>query len=510
MLAHIDSCAILGIDAHLVRVEADVGGGNPHFVVVGLPDDAVRESKDRVASAMRNSQFNFPMRRITVNLAPADIRKEGPAFDLPIALCLLAATEQFISPDMADLAAVGELALDGSVRAVAGVLPIALGAKASGKTGLIIPEANGLEASVVEGIDIYPVKTLWEAAEIISNPSARKPLPTTVSQLNLDSPDYGLDFAEVKGQPHVKRALEVAAAGGHNVLMAGPPGAGKSMLAMRLPTILPPLSVDEALEVSKVYSISGKLPKDAALITTRPFRSPHHTISTPGLAGGGTTPKPGEISLAHHGVLFLDELPEFNRGALEVLRQPMEEGKVHISRAAGSMTYPAQLMLVAAMNPCPCGYFMDSIRPCKCTHGSIQRYLHRVSGPLLDRVDIHIEVPRLNREELLSNNSEESSAAIRARVRRARDVQDQRFTGTSVFCNAHMRPRQVKKFCPLSEPVQRFLSGAVESLGLSARAFDRIVKLARTIADLENAEKITTTHVAEATQYRSLDRKLWG
>ena len=510
MLAHIDSCAILGIDAHLVRVEADVGGGNPHFTVVGLPDEAVRESKDRVASAMRNSQFYFPLHRITVNLAPADVRKEGPSFDLPIALCLLAATEQFVSTDMADFAAVGELALDGSVRAVAGVLPIALGAKAAAKKRLILPAENALEATVVEGLEIYPVKTLWEAAEVVSNPSARKAASTTASKWNLDQPDYGLDFSEVKGQAHVKRALEVAAAGGHNLLMAGPPGAGKTMLATRLPTILPPLSLEEALEVSKVYSICGRLPKDTALITTRPFRAPHHTISTPGLAGGGTIPRPGEISLAHHGVLFLDELPEFNRDALEVLRQPMEDGKVNITRAAGSMTYPARLMLVAAMNPCPCGFFMDSTRPCKCTHGAIQRYLHRVSGPLLDRVDIHIEVPRLTQDELLSANNEESSASIRGRVHRAREIQSRRFAGTSLFCNAHMNPRQLRQFCPLSEPVQRFLRGLVESLGLSARAFDRILKLSRTIADLEGADQITTSHIAEAAQYRSLDRKLWG
>jgi magnesium chelatase family protein len=450
------------------------------------------------------------MRRITINLAPADIRKEGPSFDLPIALCIMAATEQFISPDLTDFAAVGELSLDGSVRPVAGVLPIALGAKAAGKKGLIVPKANAPEACVVEGIDVYPVQTLWEAAEVVSNPSARKPAPCTAHEWNLNSPTYNIDFSEVKGQIHVKRALEVAAAGGHNVIMAGPPGAGKTMLAMRLPSILPPLSLNESLEVTKIYSISGKLPRDAALLTTRPFRAPHHTISTPGLAGGGTTPRPGEISLAHHGVLFLDELPEFSRDALEVLRQPLEEGQVHISRVAGSTTYPARLMLIASMNPCPCGFFMDAARPCKCTHGAIQRYLHRVSGPLLDRVDIHIEVPRLKQDELLSTNSEESSLTIRARVEAARQIQTRRFNGSDIYCNAQMLPRQLKEFCPLSEDIQHFLRGIIEQLGLSARAFDRIVKLSRTIADLANEETITLTHIAEAAQYRSLDRKLWG
>ena len=510
MLGQIDSCAIQGIDALPVQVEVDVGGGKPFLTIVGLPDEAVKESKVRVASALRNSQFEFPMHRIAINLAPADIRKEGPSFDLPIALCVLAATEQFKSLDMADFAAVGELSLDGSLRAVAGVLPIALGAKAAGKKALIIPYDNALEATVVEGMDVYPAKTLWEAAEIISNPSTRRPAPTGLGKWILEQPEYCVDFAEVKGQAHVKRALEVAAAGGHNVLMAGPPGAGKSMLAMRLPTVLPPLSLEEALEVSKIYSICGKLPKETALITTRPFRAPHHTISTPGLAGGGTNPRPGEISLAHHGVLFLDELPEFNRDALEVLRQPMEEGQVNISRAAGSVTYPARLMLVAAMNPCPCGFFMDSIRPCKCTHGAIQRYLHRVSGPLLDRVDIHIEVPRLRQDELLAHDHEETSAAIRARVMRSRQIQSGRFAGTKIFCNAHMAPRQLKQFCHLSDAIQRFLRGTIEQLGLSARAFDRIVKLSRTIADLAGEEEITLSHVAEAAQYRSLDRKLWG
>ena len=509
MLARIDSCAVLGIQAHLVQTQVDVGAGLARVTIVGLPDKAVQESGERVASAIRNSHFSFPASRVTINLAPADIRKEGPSFDLPIALAVLAATEQIAGPDMEDLVAVGELSLDGSVRPIAGVLPIALAARDAGRSGLIVPADNVAEATVVEGLPIYPVRTLWEASEVLAYPDRRQPAPSTVGDWGLSEPEYQVDFSEVKGQGHVKRALEVAAAGGHNVVMVGPPGAGKTMLAMRLPTILPSLRMEEALEVTKVYSISGQLPRGAGLITTRPFRSPHHTISAAGLAGGGALPKPGEVSLAHYGVLFLDELPEFGRDVLEVLRQPLEEGVVNVSRVAGSANFPARVMMVAALNPCPCGFFMDATRGCSCSISKIRGYLHRISGPLMDRVDVQLEVPRLPKDDILAEEDGESSQAIRARVRRAREVQAQRFQGGGIFCNAHMRPRDLRKHCPLSEDVRGFLSGAIDQLGLSARAFDRVVKLSRTIADLDGSGDISLPHVAEAIQYRGLDRKLW-
>ena len=498
------------METHLVQAQVDVGAGQAKTTIVGLPDKAVQEASERVASAVRNSNFAFPAHRVTVNLAPADIRKEGPVFDLPIALALLAATEQIAPNDMLDLVAVGELSLDGAVRPIHGVLPIALAARKAGKKGLIVPADNVAEASVVEGLAVYPVRTLWEAAEVIAWPERRQPAPCTAGEWRLSSPEYLVDFSEVKGQQHAKRALEVAAAGGHNVVMVGPPGSGKTMLAVRLPTVLPPLRMEEALEVTKVYSISGKVPKGVGLISTRPFRSPHHNTSAASLAGGGTIPKPGEVSLAHHGVLFLDELPEFSRDALEVLRQPLEDGIVNVSRVAGTAEFPARVMMVAALNPCPCGYFMDATKNCTCSVSKIRQYLQRISGPLLDRVDIQIEVPRLHREEMLGSGDGETSARVRARVERAREVQARRFAGDGIFCNAHMRPRDLRKHCPLSDEVRKFLSGAIDQLGLSARAFDRVVKLSRTIADLEGAEQIGANHVAEAMQYRGLDRKLWS
>ena len=510
MLARIDSCAVLGIEAHLVQTQVDVGTGLAKVTIVGLPDTAVQEARERVASAIRNSNFAFPAHRVTINLAPADIRKEGPAFDLPIALAVLAATEQIAGEDVERLVAVGELSLDGSVRPISGVLPIALAARDARRAGLIVPADNVAEATVVEGLNVYPVRTLWEAAEVVAQPEQRQPAPPSAGEWRLSDPKYPTDFSEVKGQPHVKRALEVAAAGGHNVVMVGPPGSGKTMLAMRIPTILPPLRTEEALEVTKVYSISGKLPAGRGLMTTRPFRSPHHTISAAGLAGGGTIPTPGEISLAHHGVLFMDELPEFGRDALEVMRQPLEDGVVSVSRVAGTADFPARVMLVAALNPCPCGYYMDATRSCSCSVTKIRRYLQRISGPLLDRVDIHIEVPRLKKEELLTPANGEPSSAVRVRVKQARETQAGRFAEAGIYCNAHMLPRHLKQFCPISDEVRSFLSNAIDQLGLSARAFDRVVKLSRTIADLDGSEQIALPHVAEAIQYRGLDRKLWA
>jgi len=510
MLARVDSTAILGIDAYIVEVEVDVSRGMRLFTIVGLPDAAVQESKERVQAAIKNSGFEFPAQRLTINLAPADVRKEGPAFDLPIALGLLAATGQVKPDQLGRYLILGELSLDGSVRPVSGVLPAALRARAAGRERLLVPAENAREAAVVEGIEVCPVNSLYEAVQLLNGEGESPIIVGEASCLDLSAPDYEVDFSEVKGQEHVKRALEVAAAGGHNILASGPPGAGKTMLARRLPTILPPLTLEEALEVTKLYSISGLLSRETALVTTRPFRSPHHTISNAGLVGGGSIPRPGEISLAHHGVLFLDELPEFRRDVLEVLRQPLEDGVVTIARAASSLTYPARFTLVAAMNPCPCGYYGDSGRECSCSSGQIRRYLMRISGPLLDRIDIHIEVPRLRQEELVEAPLGEPSAAIRARVMRARARQQERFAGRGFFCNAHMRPKDLRAFCPVEEEARNLLRTAIAQLSLSGRAYDRILKLARTIADLEGQEEIQVPHVAEAIQYRSLDRKLWG
>jgi len=509
-LARVYSAAILGIEAYLVQVEVDVSRGLRAFTIVGLPDPAVQESKERVQTAIRNSQLDFPSRRITINLAPADVRKEGPAFDLPIALGILAATGQVQPSSLERFVILGELSLDGSVRPISGVLPAALGARASGKEALMVPAGNGLEAAVVKDLEIYSVETLYEAVELLNGTTRPRPLEGPALDLDLQAPNYDTDFNDVKGQEHVKRALEVAAAGGHNSLLQGPPGAGKTMLARRLPTILPPLSLEEALEVTKLYSISGLLPADTALLKVRPFRAPHHTVSNAGLVGGGSIPRPGEVSLAHHGVLFLDELPEFRRDVLEVLRQPLEDGHVTLSRATTSLTYPARFTLVAAMNPCPCGYLGDSGRDCTCTPSQVRRYLMRISGPLLDRIDIHVEVPRLRQEDLINAPQGEDSAAIRQRVVQARRIQQQRFAGRGFFCNAHMKPKDLRTYCSTSREARELLKNAITQLSLSGRAYDRILKLSRTIADLAGAEQIDVVHVAEAIQYRSLDRKLWG
>jgi len=513
MLVRVDSSAILGVDAYIVEVEVDVAGGSALFTIVGLPDTAVQESRERVRAAIRNTGHDFPWnKRITINLAPADIKKVGPIYDLPIAVGILAASGQVSREFLPDMMIVGELSLDGAVRSVHGVLPMALAARQAEKKYVIVPESNTQEAAVVEGVDVYPVNCLTDVLQLMEDIQSVEPVKLDAAEFMLDRPEYDVDFSDVKGQEHVKRALEVAAAGGHNMVMIGPPGSGKTMLARRIPTILPPLTLDEAIETTKLFSVSGRLDSSTALITTRPFRAPHHTISNAGLCGGGTFPQPGEVSLAHQGVLFLDELPEFHRDVLEILRQPLEDGHITISRVAGSLTYPARFMMVAAMNPCPCGFYTDPTRNCTCTPWMIHKYLRRISGPLLDRIDIHIEVPRLKDQELVNQPTGETSGAIRARVERAREVQRQRFRndGAGIFCNAHMSARQIRKFCAPKDDVKDLLRTAINQLGLSARAYDRILKLARTIADLEGVEDITLAHVAEAVQYRSLDRKLWG
>jgi magnesium chelatase family protein len=510
MLARINSATLLGIDAVALQIEVDISRGLRSFTIVGLPDPAVRESRERVESAIRNSGFEFPIEKITVNMAPADIPKRGPAFDLPIALGILVASGQVSIDNLDEVVLAGELSLDGRVRRVSGALPTALGARAWGCRAVIVPPDNGREAAVVEDLEVYAAETLYDCVTLLEEGLLREPLHVSPEDLALDAPPYEVDFADVKGQDHVKRAMEIAAAGGHNMIMVGPPGSGKTMLARRLPTILPPMNLEEALEVTKLYSVSGLVGRDTALLTTRPFRHPHHTVSTAGLVGGGSIPQPGEVSLAHHGVLFLDELPEFSRSALEVMRQPLEDGHVTIARAQLTLTFPAQCQLVAAMNPCPCGYYGDQAKPCVCNAGAVARYRNQISGPLLDRIDIHIEVPRLTPDELLNRQQGESSADIRLRVLAARQRQEARFAGKPFFCNAQMTSRALREMCPLNAEAEGLLRRAIDQFALSARAHDRIVKLARTIADLAASEEIQVPHLAEAVQYRSLDRRLWG
>jgi len=508
MLSKVCSAAVNGIDAYPVEVEVNSGYGDTVIVVVGLPDAAVKESKDRVFTALGNSGYKFPMGRTTINLAPADVKKEGPSFDLPIALGILAASEQMETNLLDRYIVVGELALTGAVRSCKGILPIALRAQAEGKTGVLVPAENAAEAAVVAGLQVIPIQNLREAANFLAGEIRIPPAAVDLAHIFDHHDADELDFADVKGQESVKRALEIAAAGAHCLLLVGPPGTGKSMLSKRIPSILPPLTLAEALETTKIHSIVGLLKPGHALVTQRPFRAPHHTASDAGLLGGSINPTPGEISLAHNGVLFLDELPEFKRSVLETMRQPLEEGSVTISRAAGTMTFPSQFMLVAAMNPTPDGKMPGES---KSTPREIQNYLGRVSGPLLDRIDLHVEVPAVKFRDLSAERTGESSAQIRARVVAARKRQHDRFNGRkNINCNARMGARELKQFCAIDEATRNLLNQAMTDMNFSARAYDRILKVARTIADLAGSETITGDHVGEAVQYRSLDRQLWG